>query len=258
MTDERDFLVPARRSHLRRSQFGTVELFPDVQRQTGWRLFLDGVLQSYVDIGDPTYLGIPSLRWVARVVDGAAPGSALHLGAGAMTLPRYLAATRPGVRQQVVDLNPDLLDLVATVLPPPGKGIDVRVGDGLEALAGVPAASVDLVVMDAFAGAETPEHLTGDRIVQLARQALTDAGVLVMNLADDGAMGVSRRQLNLLAAVFGHCALVASRAVVQERRRGNVVLAAAGRPLDLPGLLGPDADDPEIIQVDAGSSLPSQ
>jgi spermidine synthase len=46
---------------------------------------------------------------------------ALHLGGGALTLPRYLAHTRPGSRQLVAEVDDALTDLVREHLPlPPG------------------------------------------------------------------------------------------------------------------------------------------
>lgn len=221
-----------RRPHLRRTAFGAVELFPDLRRPHGWRLFLDGVLQSYVDTADPGYLDYECLRWMARLADAAAPASALHLGAGAMALPRYLASARPGIRQEVVDVDAGLLELVAAVLPPPGPGVRVRVADGVDALVHTDEASVDLVAVDAFLRDRTPAHLTGARVARLARRALTPAGMVMMNVADEGDLEWSQRRLADLAAAFEHAYLIASPAVLRGGGRGNVVLAARRDPLD--------------------------
>ena len=55
---------------------------------------------AHVDTADPTHLFFEYLRRIGHVADAFAPAGApvraLHLGGGALTLPRYLAATRPG------------------------------------------------------------------------------------------------------------------------------------------------------------------
>ena len=65
-------------------------------------LLIDGVPQSHVDLEDPGYLDFEYVRRIGHVIDEAAPAGqplrVLHLGAGALTLARYVAATRPGRR----------------------------------------------------------------------------------------------------------------------------------------------------------------
>ena len=77
----------------------------DAARPSGRTLVLDGVEASYVDLVDPTHLEFPYVRRLADVVDVAAPAGraldVLHLGGGGCTLPRYVAATRPGSRADV-------------------------------------------------------------------------------------------------------------------------------------------------------------
>src|SRR3954449_11385505 len=78
----------------------------------------------------------------------------LHLGGGGCTLPRYIAATRPGSSQVVVEAD-DLL--VAVVRRELGvKGFRVRTGDARASLAKVRAGTGDLVVSDVFAGSDLP------------------------------------------------------------------------------------------------------
>ncbi|MFD0824016.1 spermine synthase, partial [Micromonospora zhanjiangensis] len=76
---------------------GLAALVPDPARPGGRILLLDGVEQSYVDVTDPTYLHFDYVRRMASVIDTATPAGAplraLHLGAGGLTLPRFVAAT---------------------------------------------------------------------------------------------------------------------------------------------------------------------
>ncbi|MCZ0978886.1 hypothetical protein O1L60_05680 [Streptomyces diastatochromogenes] len=94
---------------IREVDHGTARLLPDVDRERAWLLTVDGAPQSYVDLDDPAYLEFEYARRLAHVADGAAaPGAALdvvHLGGGALSLPRYVAVTRPGSRQEVVEAD---------------------------------------------------------------------------------------------------------------------------------------------------------
>src|SRR5258705_1100717 len=109
--------------------FGLAELVPDADRAAGWTLLLDGTPQSYVDLNDPTWLEYEYVRRLASVLDATGePGAGLrilHLGGGALTLPRYVAATRPGSVQRVVERDAALAALVRGVLPLP-RGADLR------------------------------------------------------------------------------------------------------------------------------------
>ena len=117
---------------------GLAELVGDPDRPQGWTLLVDGTAQSHVDLDDPTHLEFEYVRRLGHVVDVIAPPatplSAIHLGGGAWTLARYVAVTRPGSRQQVVELDAGLVDLVTSRLPADGMGIDVVVTDARAAL----------------------------------------------------------------------------------------------------------------------------
>lgn len=106
-------------------------------RADRFELSVDGIAQSIVSMADPTKLAYPYTRHIARAIDAAAPaGSPLftvHLGAGALTLARYVEATRASSPQLVVEFEPELYTAMLTELPLP-VGSDVRVifGDARE------------------------------------------------------------------------------------------------------------------------------
>ena len=74
-----------------------IEFEADIFSATGLTLLVDGTAQSHVDPDDPTRLFFEYVRRIGHVIDAMGlPGSplrVLHLGAGAFTLARYLAAT---------------------------------------------------------------------------------------------------------------------------------------------------------------------
>jgi hypothetical protein len=181
---------------------GGAELLRDADRQAAWMLLIDGVPQSHVDLDDPEYLDFEYVRRLGHVIDTAAPAAqplhVLHLGAGALTLARYVAATRPGSEQLAVEIDAALVDLVRLRLPlrrvsprvqggqgTPGDGagvyrsrrarprpVRIRVGDAREVLEQLPAGSFDVVIVDVFAGGRTPAHLTSVEFAAAARRVL--------------------------------------------------------------------------------------
>src|SRR5689334_4893504 len=121
---------------------GVAELIPDSDRAAAFSLMLDGAPQSYVDLDDPLHLEFEYVRRMAAAIDLLAPPGeplrALHLGGGGLTLPRYLAATRPGSPQRVVEIDGPLVELVRRELPLPSKAnVRVRVGDARAAVEGI-------------------------------------------------------------------------------------------------------------------------
>ncbi|MFD7064671.1 spermidine synthase [Streptomyces sp. NPDC059906] len=239
---------------------GTAKLMPDVDRARAWLLTVDGAPQSYVDLDEPAHLEFEYTRRLGHVLDTVAePGRALdvlHLGGGAFTLPRYVAATRPGSRQDVVEADRGLLDLVAEHLPlPPDAGITTHGADARAWLAAAPADSADVLVADVFGGSRVPAHLTSLGYVREAARVLRADGVYVANLADGAPFGFLRGQLAGFAAFFEELALIAEPGVLRGRRFGNAVLVAAHRPLDTAALARRTAADAFPARVEHGPAL---
>ena len=261
-----------RESVVRRLGSGALaEIREDRWRAGTFELVVDGTPQSHVDLDDPTELSFEYVRRMGHVIDRigdpGAPITAVHLGAGALTIPRYVAATRPGSRQQVIELDRELVDLVREVLPWSRlDGIRVRYGDARETLGRLPDAllgACDLVVVDVFAGARIPAHVTSVEFYREVARLLAPEGVVLVNVADGPPLRFARAQAVTLAAALGvdpgapparagagrrltadheeaTVAALAETQVLKGRRFGNVVLAGsrAGIPLDwLPRLL---------------------
>lgn len=211
-------------------------------------LNVDGTPQSHINLRDPGELFFEYVRRIGHVIDlfraPGAPISALHLGGGAFTLPRYIEQTRPGSRQQIVELESALVELVREAAPLPRRAsIRVRHGDAREVLGRLPAGmrgAMDLVVVDIFAGSRTPAHVSSTEFYELIRPLLSPDGLVVVNATDGTGQAFTRGQAATLRALFGTVAVVAEPQVLKGRRFGNVVLlASAGDPeLDwLPRLL---------------------
>ncbi|MFJ3583569.1 spermidine synthase [Streptomyces sp. NPDC090127] len=233
---------------------------PDIDRDRAWLLTVDGAPQSYVDLDEPTHLEFEYARRLAHVLDGAAEDGAalavLHLGGGALTLPRYVTATRPGSRQDVVEADRGLLDLVGTHLPlPEGSGVTVHGADARAWLEQAPTASVNVLVADVFGGSRVPAHLTSVEYAREARRVLRPGGIYAANLADGAPFAFLRSQLATFAAVFPELALIAEPAVLRGRRFGNAVLVASDEDIDTARLARRTAADPFPARVEYGASL---
>jgi spermidine synthase len=239
---------------------GTAELLADADRDGSWVLVLDGTPQSHVDLEDPTHLEFEYVRRMGHVLDLAAPpGTPLdvvHLGGGALTLPRYVAVTRPGSRQRVVEIDQPLTDLVRDHLPlPRGARVRVREGDARAALATMRPATADVVVTDVFAGARTPAHLTTVEFAREVARVLRPGGCYAANVADGPPLRFARGQVATLRAVFGHVCLLAEPGTMRGRRFGNLVAVASDRELPLAALTRACARDPMPSRVVDGEDL---
>jgi spermidine synthase len=195
-----------------------------------WTLFVDGVPQSAVDPNDPRRLELPYLATLATVVDALPRVThVLHLGGGALTLPRYVAATRPGSRQIVVDHDAELMDLVRRQLPlDPGADVTIAIADARDYVDDA-AAEFDLIVGDVYEGANMPRRVAGRAFAHAAMRMLGPGGVYALNVVDAAPLTECRRQAATLRSVAGDVCLVAERGMLRGRRDGNVVLVA-GRP----------------------------
>ncbi|MER6844025.1 spermidine synthase [Streptomyces platensis] len=239
---------------------GTAKLLPDVDRPRAWLLTVDGAPQSYVDLDAPAHLEFEYVRRLAYVLDeAAAPGQpldVLHLGGGALTLPRYLAATRPHSRQDVVEADRGLLALVTEHLPlPGGSGITVHPQDARTALEAAPEDSADVIVADVFGGSRVPAQLTSVEYARAAARVLRPDGCYAANLADSAPFAFLRGQLANFATVFEHLALIAEPSVLRGRRFGNAVLLASRAPLPVADLARRTAGDAFPARVEHGAAL---
>jgi spermidine synthase len=225
------------------TKYHCARVVADPDRDSGRTLVLDGLRHSYVDVDDPTFLEFTYVRAIASVVDAAFPGgqplAAHHLGGGGLTFPRYLAATRPGTRSLVseidsgvVRINRDQLGLRA------GTGIDVRAEDGRLGLRRLDAGSRDLIVGDAFGGVSVPWHLTTLEAMTDVRRVLNEDGLYVANLIDHGGLAFARAEVATLGETFDHVALVGEPTDIgldptATPGGGNLVVLASDRPVDL-------------------------
>jgi MFS family permease len=183
----------------------------DPRRPTGRTLVLEDLPHSYVDLADPRHLEFDYARWIGDAIDGMQRGplDALFLGGGGFTLPRYVAATRPGSRSRVLEVDGDLVTLARRRLGlRTGPELTVRVGDARVTLGDEAADSADLVVGDAFGNRAVPWHLTTAEFAAEVRRVLRPDGLYALNVIDHPPLGLVRAEAATLLQAFDEVALV--------------------------------------------------
>ena len=235
-------------------------LVPDLAYPRAFTLRIGRTDQSYVDLDDPLRLEFDYVQRLADVVDSVTePGQRLrvvHIGGAAMTLPRYIAATRPGSAQIVLEPDVELTAFVRKHLPLPVRsGIKVRGTDGCRGIAELRDGYADLVIIDAFVGARVPAELTTNEFLEDARRSLSDHGVIILNLTDRGPLGYARRVLAGVRQVFPHVLLCAESSTLKGRRFGNVIIAGGGTALPYSAIAERAGQSPFPYRVLRGARL---
>lgn len=227
----------------------------------GFVLSIGGAEQSHVNLAEPDDIFYEYLRRIGHVVDLAAPWgepiTALHLGAGALTLARYIQATRPGSVQYAVELERELLDFVLQQLPmPEGTELHTLIGDARESLAELPAGlRFDVVILDIFSGPEAPEHIACTDFYREAAARLTPCGVLIVNVGDEPGLTLVRSQVAALRRAMADVAAFAETGMFAGRHPGNIILTGTQVPWPAAWTAALTARGPHPARVLAGVEL---
>ena len=171
---------------------------------------------SYVDLADATHLEFDYMRWLRIVLQAAGARRVLHIGGGACALARALAAADPDGRQEVCEVDADVLAVAREHLGlRRTPGLRVRHVEGRAHLAAQPDQSWDAIVIDAFVGARVPERLiTVEAMVEAARVA----PLTLVNVVDN-------RSANDVRAVASAVALAYPLVWTLGQRAGNAIVA---------------------------------
>jgi spermidine synthase len=232
----------------------------DPSRPSGRYLVMDSLLHSYVDLSDPTYLLFPYIQAIASTADVMKPAgqplSVLHLGAGGLTMPRYLDATRPGTTNTVLEIDPGVVALDRSQLALGSvANLRVVVGDARLGVRDEAPGSRDLVIGDAFGGLAVPWQLTTREVVAQVRRILRGGGLYVVNIIDYPPNRFVHAETATIAAVFSQVAVIAGASELSGRGGGNFVVLASDRPLPLDALRDRLARRGSALQVAGGSAL---
>lgn len=222
---------------------GTTErLVPDPDNPGAWVVRIGGAEQSWLDPDDPTRLEFDYMERIADHLDLHRPAAermrVIHVGGAGMNLARYVAATRPTSPQIVLEPDAALTEEVRRKAPLGAhSGIKVRPVDGRTGIAAMRQDFADVIILDAFAGAQVPAELvTAEFFAEVSRVLVAD-GLLVANVTDSAPLTWTRRVVAGLRATFAEVVMEAESATLKGRRYGNIILAASSAPLPVTDLV---------------------
>ena len=176
----------------------------------------------------------------------------LAIGGGGFAFPKLVASEHPGVRADVVEIDPAVIQAAhrwfflddAMALAKAGGG-DLRVicADGrtfLEQGAG----PYDAIVLDAFVGAEPVRSLATVEALRAARGSLAPGGAVLMNVVSRaGGSDVSflRSVVATANVVFSNVKVVLATDDLHAAE-DNYLVVASDAPIDLPDAIPYDAE----------------
>lgn len=168
----------------------------------------------------------------------------LAIGGGGFAFPKLVAAEHPGVRTDVVEIDPAVVRIArrwfylddAVALARAGSGdLQVICDDGRRFLEREPG-PYDAVVLDAFVGETPVRSLATVEALRLVRRALAPGGLLLMNVvscADGTDVSFLRSVVATALVAFDHVKVVPA-TDDSHAAEDNYLLVASDTPIDLP------------------------
>jgi len=143
----------------------------------------NGARQSVVDVDDPEHLELPYLR---SMLVGLAlverPQRILVVGLGGGTLPRFIHEHYPKTTLDVVDIDPDVVDVARRFFGfREDATLRAHVADGRRFIE-ESRVRYDIIFLDAFGSENIPYHLATREFLEAVRRALGPKGVVLGNI----------------------------------------------------------------------------
>lgn len=185
----------------------------------------------------------------------------LAIGGGGFAFPKLVAAEHPGVRTDVVEIDPAViraarrwffLDEAVALARSAGGDLRVVCEDGREFLEGE-VGPYDAVVLDAFVGKRPVRELATVEALRRVRHALAPGGVCLMNVVsrEEGSdVGFLRSVTATAATVFSRVRIVPA-TDDSYGAEDNYLLIASDAPLEVPDAISFDAGFLGEVLLDA-------
>jgi spermidine synthase len=220
------------------TSYHCVRIEDSEETPSGRYLVLDSeCCDSFVDLDNPRNLGsFRYTRWVTEAVKELGqpkePLDAVFVGGGGFTLPRWLAAERPGSRSNTLELDGGLVEFDRKHLGlRTSPTLRATVGDARLTMRHEPTGSADFVVGDAYSGLTIPFQLTTVEWLREIRRVLKPNGLYALNLIDLRPLSLLRAEGATLLRVFKHVRLVTPAGSDGRPAGDNMVLLASNGPL---------------------------
>jgi len=222
-------------------------------------LILDRLVHSYSSLDNPRKLvyGYEQIYAEAteyaaadldRQTDGGGRLSALFIGGGGYTFPRYMEAVYPGSELDVIEIDPGVTQVAYEQL---GLRRDSAVAtfneDARTFMAGQPTKQYDLIMGDAFNDYSVPYHLTTQEFNERVAAWLAPGGLYMVNMIDGPRREFLRAYLATLRRTFSHVYLAPAVRGWRDSPRVTFVLIASDAALDLDAFKTIDAGDGETF-----------
>jgi spermidine synthase len=211
-------------------------------------LILDRLVHSYSDLADPTKLVYGYEKVYAEATQYqhlANPEmSALFIGGGGYTFPRYMEALYPGSALDVIEIDPGVTETAHALL---GLSRETAIRsfneDARMFLERTPDRRYRLIMGDAFNDYSVPYHLTTREFNERVKMWLADDGLYMVNLIDGPRRDFLRAYVNTLKQTFPHVYVVPAIGGWRESPRVTFVILAGRQPLDLARFSSIDGGD---------------
>jgi spermidine synthase len=234
----------------------------DPERPTAELLVLDREYNSEVEQTNPRYLSFPYTQWIGNAIAAigrpGTPLDAVFVGGGGFTLPRWLEATRPGSRSNVLEVDGKLVEFDRQHLGlHTASDLHATVGDARVTMRDEPTGSADVIVGDAFSGLTVPWQMMTIEWLHEVQRVLRRNGLYALNMIDLPPLKLLRAEAATLLATFTNVRMITFVSRDGRLEGGNMVLFASNGPLPIerrPAAEGTRTfDRAAVVQLVAGA-----
>ena len=216
----------------RRNTSGQESVAINISEKGGIRYLHLGseTVQSAMKIADPTELVLPYTRcMMAFMLFNDRPKRVVVLGLGGASLPKFMYKHLRDTVIENVELHPEVAAVARSVfmLPDDPERLPIHIGCGGAYIASQQN-HADIIMVDGFGSHKLADNLCSDEFYRHARTALTDNGILMVNLWR------SSPQFQMLVERIG--AIFEQRLLVlPDYRHGNTIILAFKQDQHNPG-----------------------